>query len=200
MNVSEMASQLTGSLTAALTNSRSISGSIKAVLQNFDATIEALDLWAGIISTLQVNKEIMRQKTTDFWALATDLAGAIVREAKLPWRTAHQITAILVRMALEQGKKPADVDTAFVDRAAREYIGEPVNLSNETIREALNPLRAVKARTLFGGTAPAEVKRQIDQCYKRLHQDGETLAGKRAKLTDAAVMLEKTIDSMVGAN
>jgi argininosuccinate lyase len=103
-------------------------------------------------------------------------------------------------MALEQGKKPADVDTAFVDQAAREYLGEPVGLSNDTIREALNPLRAVKARTLFGGTAPTEVKRQIDRCYERLQKDGETLAGKRKKLTDAAVTLEKTIDSMVDAN
>jgi argininosuccinate lyase len=200
MNVSEIASQLTGSLTAALTNSRSISGSIKAVLQNFDSTVEALDLWAGIISTLQVNKEIMRRKTTDFWALATDLAGAIVHEKNLPWRTAHQITAILVRMAMEQGKKPADVESAFVDQAAREYIGEPINLSNQTIRAALDPLRAVKARTLFGGTAPAEVKRQIDQCYERLRQDGATLTEKRKRLHDAAATLEKAIDSIVGTN
>jgi argininosuccinate lyase len=200
MNVSELASQLSGSLTAALTNSRSISGSVKAVLQNFDATIEALDLWAGIISTLQVNKAIMRQKTTDFWALATDLAGAMVRQAKLPWRTAHQITAILVRMALEQGKKTADVDSAFVDQAAKEYIGEPLNLSNGAIREALDPLRAVKARTLFGGTAPAEVKRQIDQCQVGMQRDAEVLAGKRAKLTEAAALLEKSIDALVGAN
>jgi hypothetical protein len=104
-------------------------------------------------------------------------------------------------MALEQGKRPADVDTAFVDQAAREYIGEPVNLSNETIREALNPLlRAVNARTLFGGTAPTEVKRQIDRCYERLRKDGETLAGKRKKLAGAALLLEQTIDSMVGTN
>jgi argininosuccinate lyase len=200
MNVSEVASQLTGSLTAALTNSRSISGSLKAVLQNFDVTAEALDLWAGIISTLQVNKEIMRRKTTDFWALATDLAGALVREANLPWRTAHQITAILVRRALEEGKKPADVDGAFVNRAAQEYIGEPVNLSDDALREALDPLRAVKARTLLGGTAPDEVKRQIDQCYEILSRDGAQLTDKRKKLSDAATGLENSIDAIVGTN
>jgi argininosuccinate lyase len=200
MNVSEVASQLTGSLTAALTNSRSISGSLKAVLQNFDVTAEALELWAGIISTLQVNKEIMRRKTTDFWALATDLAGALVREANLPWRTAHQITAILVRRALEEGKKPADVDSAFVNRAAQEYIGEPVNLSDDALREALDPLRAVKARTLLGGTAPDEVKRQIDQCYKILSRDGAQLTDKRKKLSDAVSGLENAIDAIVGTN
>jgi argininosuccinate lyase len=200
MNVSEVASQLTGSLTAALTNSRSISGSLKAVLQNFDVTAEALELWAGIISTLQVNKEIMRRKTTDFWALATDLAGALVREANLPWRTAHQITAILVRRALEEGKKPADVDGAFVNRAAQEYIGEPVNLSDGALREALDPLRAVKARTLLGGTAPDEVKRQIDQCYEILRRDSAQLTDKRKKLSDAATRLENAIDAIVGTN
>jgi argininosuccinate lyase len=198
MNVSELASQLSGSLTSALVNSRSISGSLKAVLQNFDNTVEALDLWAGILSTLQVHKEIMRRKTTDFWALATDLAGAMVRQANLPWRTAHQITAILVRMALEQGKKPADVDSTFVDRAAKEYIGEPLNLSDRVIREALDPLRAVKARTLFGGTAPAEVKRQIDQCQGHLQKDSRILADKQKKLTDASARLEQAVDALIG--
>jgi argininosuccinate lyase len=197
MNVSELASQLSGSLAATLANSRSISGSVKAALQNFDNTVEALDLWAGIVSTLQVNKEMMRRGTTDFWALATDLAGVMVREAHLPWRTAHQITAILVRTAMEQGKRVSDVDSAFVDHAAREYIGAPLNLSNDAIREALDPLRAVKARTLFGGTAPAEVNRQIDQCRSRLQRDAETLAARRDKLTNAALLLEQAIDSLV---
>ncbi len=199
MNVSETASQLSGALTAALTNARSISGSIKAVLQNFDATVEALHLWAGIISTLQVNKETMRRRTTDFWALATDLAGVIVRETKMPWRTAHQITAILVRMAMEQDKKVADIDSAFVDRASREYTGEPVNLSDETIRQVLDPLRAVKARTLLGGTAPSEVQRQIDGSYDRLRQDAETLEGYREKIDAAAAKLENAIDVIIGA-
>ena len=194
MVVSETASQLSGAMSALLTNARSISGSIKAVLQNFDATVEAINLWAGIISTLQVNKEIMRQRTLDFWALATDLAGAIVRIKSLPWRTAHQITAILVRMALEQGKKASDIDSSFVDLAAREYIGEPLNLGDDEIRRVLDPLRAVKARTLIGGTAPEEVQRQVRLCSDLVRRDAEVLAHKRKKLAEAATKLEGTID------
>ncbi|NIM05127.1 MAG: argininosuccinate lyase, partial [Armatimonadetes bacterium] len=89
-----------------------------------------------------------------------DLAGAMVREKKLPWRTAHQITAILVRMALEQGKRVSDLNSSFVDRAAREYLGKAINLGDEMIRRVLDPVRAVKARNLIGGPAPSEVKRQ----------------------------------------
>jgi argininosuccinate lyase len=197
MDVAETASQLSGALSAMMTNARSSSGSIKSALQDFDKTRAALKVWAGIISTLTVNKEIMRQRTLDFWALATDLAGAIVRERNLPWRTAHQITAILVRKALEQGKKPLDIDNAFLDQAACEYIGKPIDLGNLRIREALDPLRAVKARTLIGGTAPLEVKRQIDNCFARLRKDTETLARKNKQLNDAAARLERAIDAIV---
>jgi argininosuccinate lyase len=197
MEVAETASQLSGALAAMITNARSISGSVKSALQNFDKTSAALKLWAGIISTLTVNKEIMRRRTLDFWALATDLAGAIVRECNLSWRTAHQITAILVRKALEQGKKPLDIDNEFLDQAACEYMGKPIGLGNQRIREVLDPLRAVKARTLIGGTAPAEVKRQIENCFARLRKDTETLTRKKQKLADAAARLERAIDAIV---
>lgn len=197
MDVAETASQLSGALGAMMTNARSISGSIKSALLNFDKTSAAVKLWAGIISTLIVNKEIMRQRTLDFWALATDLAGALVRERNLPWRTAHQITAILVRKALEQNKRPLDIDSKFLDEAACEYLGKPIDLGDQRIREVLDPLRAVKARTLTGGTAPAEVKRQIDICFARLGKDTEALARKKQTLDDAAARLERAIDAII---
>ena len=142
----------------------------------------------------------MRHRTLDFWALATDLAGAIVRKRSLPWRTAHQITAILVRMALEQGKKASDIDSSFVDLAAREYIGEPLNLGDDEIRRVLDPLRAVKARTLIGGTAPEEVQRQIRLCSALVRRDAEALAHKRKKLDEAATKLEGAIDVILKAD
>ena len=199
MVVSETASQLTGALSVAMLNARSISGSVKPVLRHFDATVDALNLWAGIISTLKVNKDVMRRRTLDFWALATDLAGAMVREKKLPWRTAHQITAILVRMALEQGKKPSDVDSSFVDLAAREYLGQAIGLAEEKIREVLDPLRAVKARTLLGGTAPSEVQRQIHHCYEVLRRDARALEQMKRKLDAAEAKLESAVDAILKA-
>ena len=123
----------------------------------------------------------------------------MVRERRLPWRTAHQITAILVRMALEQNKKPSDVDSAFVDLAAREYMGQPINLGDENIRQMLDPLRAVKARTLVGGTAPAEVQRQIHQGLAAVRRDERALSQMRRNLDEAAAKLESAIDALLQA-
>lgn len=199
MVVSDAASQLNGALSFMMMNARSFSGSVKPVLQHFDATADALNLWAGIVSTLTVHKDVMRQRTLDFWALATDLAGAMVREKKIPWRTAHQITAILVRMSLEQGKKPSDIDSAFVDLAARDYIGQGVGLSDEKIRQVLDPLRAVKARTLIGGTAPAEVQRQIANSYEALNGNRASVENMKRALDEAETKLETAIDAILAA-
>jgi argininosuccinate lyase len=197
MEVAETASQLTGALAALMTNARSISGSLKASLANFDKAANAVRLWAAIVSSMKVNKDIMRESTMIYWALATDLAGALVRARSLPWRTAHQITAVLVRKALEQGKKPAEVDSAFLDEAAVEYLGSPLGLSDREIREVLDPLRAVQARRLIGGTAPREVQRQVAACLARLERDREILAGRKQKLADAAAHLERAIDAIL---
>jgi argininosuccinate lyase len=197
MVVSEAASQLSGALSVAFMNARSLSGSVKPVLQQFDTAADAVHLWAGIIATLTVNRDVMRQKTLDFWALATDLAGAMVREKNLPWRTAHQITAILVRMALETGKKPSDIDSSFVDLAAREYTGQPLELGDQKIRAVVDPLRAVKARTLVGGTAPEEVQKQIEGCLSALRGDREMLRQMRNRIDEYAAKLEDAIDTIL---
>jgi argininosuccinate lyase len=120
-----------------------------------------------------------------------------VRERHLPWRTAHQITAILVRNAIEQGKKPREINSQFVDQAAREYVGQPIELGDDCIHQVLDPLRAVTARTLTGGTAPAEVQRQIETSLARLRRDRDTLAAKKQKLEEAALRLERAIDTIL---
>jgi argininosuccinate lyase len=87
-----------------------------------------------------------------------------------------------------------------VDLAAREYIGEPLDLGDEEIRRVLDPLRAVKARTLLGGTAPEEVQRQIQRGEDLLRQDTAELGLKRKKLAEAAAKLEAAIDVILNTD
>ena len=90
----------------------------------------------------------MRRRTLDFWSLA-NLAGAMVN----------------LKFALENSSSDhcysrggfgegAVRDRSFVDKAARAYIGHDLGLYDATIREVLDPLRAVQARTLIGGAGP----------------------------------------------
>ena len=83
-----------------------------------------------------------------------------MRERDLPWRTAHQIVGILVRLSEERGLGPDRVTPELLDEAAVLYHGEKAGLGATAIREALDPGRFVAARTLRGGPAPSESLRQ----------------------------------------
>ena len=88
---------------------------------------------------LEVKRDRMREMAGAHWAQATDVAGALVRERRLPWRTAHQIVGILVRFTEARGIRPRDVTPELVDEASVEYMGEKVGLSGEALSRAAGP-------------------------------------------------------------
>jgi len=171
--------------------------STAALRKAFDHVIRDVEDFAGVIAGLKVNKELMRERAGAFWAQATDVASALVRDKGLSWRTAHQIVSILVRITNERGIKPRDVDTKLLDEAAIEYMGEPIGLSEESLRKALDPVEFVKGRTLYGGPAPEEAQRRIPEFVETLKRDKEAIADIRGHLKEASEKLEKAIDNII---
>jgi argininosuccinate lyase len=163
-----------------------------------DSCVRDLDWFGELLPALGIRKAHMREEAWRHWSTCTDLAGALVRERDLPWRTAHQIVGILVRIAEERGLGPADVTPALLDEAARLYHGEPAGLDAKQIREALDPGRFIAARTLRGGPAPAESRRQADLFAKELARDEQIVAGIDTRLTAAAGKLEAAVDAIIG--
>jgi argininosuccinate lyase len=163
-------------------------------------TLNSLKMWPGILSTLTVYKERMERRAGEFWAQAVDIAAHIVREKGLPWRTAHQITATLVRVCIEEDKTPQEVTPELIDRCAKmvpEW-GKAVGLSEDAIMRAIDPRAMIQRRNLFGGVAPVRVKEQISKSRDLLERDKGRVEVKRKMLADAAFKLEKAIDTIVG--
>ena len=63
-----------------------------------DNAVRDLGWFCDLLPALEIRKEHMLEQAWRHWATATDLAGALVRERDLPWRTAHQIVGILIRL------------------------------------------------------------------------------------------------------
>jgi len=164
-----------------------------------DHTGPAIEVIDGTLRTLRVNGSLMRERAGRYWATATDVSSALVREAGMPWRTAHKIVGILVRIAYERGLVPSEVSTEMLDEAAIAYLGQPVRLDPAVLKRALDPLEFVKARTLVGGPAPATVGAELRRAGQRLEQDAATHAGVQARLVQAAAMLEASITAIVDA-
>ncbi len=154
--------------------------------------------WFGeLLPALRIRREHMRERAWRHWATATDLAGALVRERDLPWRTAHQIVGILVRLAEERGFGPDRVTPALLDEASMLYHGRTAGLEAATIAGVLDPERFITARSLRGGPAPLESLRQADLLERSVGADERTVGEIRARLTQAAGRLEKAIDQIV---
>lgn len=126
-----------------------------------DNTNDILQIVHGMLATLTINKQRTAELAGANFATATELADVMVREKNMPFRTAHNIVGRVVSDAIEQNLKATDLDDEFINQAAIEVTGKPVNLGDELVKQALDPALNVKARTVKGGPAPSAVKDAI---------------------------------------
>src|SRR5439155_13122923 len=96
----------------------------------------------------------------------TELADSLVRERRLPFRTAHGIVSRVAnslreRPSRRKGEAWAEAVSELTARFSREVTGEEIRISSPQMRRILDPKRFVAARKVLGGPAPATVRRSI---------------------------------------
>ena len=131
--------------------------------QVFDAA-QSLELslaaMAGMIADIEINKNIMKKAAGTGYSTATDLADWLVRKLGIPFREAHHITGHAV--ALAEKKKCDLADLTLEDLKT---INPDITAD---VFDVLSVEKSVQSRKSYGGTAPQEVRRQIDYWKKRL--------------------------------
>ncbi|MEO5324811.1 argininosuccinate lyase [Mesorhizobium sp. CC13] len=129
----------------------------------FDAA-ETLDLMlaamTGMVGDMTVNEQAMKKAAGSGYSTATDLADWLVRSLGMPFREAHHVTGRAV--ALAESKK-VGLEKLTLDDLKSIHGG-----ITEDIFSVLSVQNSVKSRTSFGGTAPAEVRKQVRYWKKRL--------------------------------
>ncbi len=119
----------------------------------------SLRAFADMVPAIQVNREAMREAALKGFATATDLADYLVRKG-LPFRDAHEVVGQAVRHASEQGCDLADLDLDTL-RQFDERI-------DADVFEVLTLEGAMRARDHIGGTAPRQVRAQVERLRKAL--------------------------------
>lgn len=129
----------------------------------FDAA-ETLDLMlaamTGMVGDMQINDQAMKKAAGSGYSTATDLADWLVRVLGIPFREAHHVTGRAVALA-EEKKVGLERLTLYDLKSIHDGI-------TDDIFSVLSVQNSVKSRTSFGGTAPAEVRKQIRYWKKRL--------------------------------
>lgn len=131
----------------------------EGVFDALDTLYFALDIYAGMISTMTVNGDHTRAVLESDFSNATDMADYLAKKG-LPFRQAHAVVGSAVHYCIEHHKVLLDL--------SMEEFRSMSPLFEEDIKEALSIENCVKNRESYGGTGPKSVERQQTHAEKAI--------------------------------
>lgn len=127
-----------------------------------DKAIEAISLGTDVLSAVSFDFDKTREHVFEEWALATSLAEYLVHSEDIPWRSAHQICAILCRRCIAMETPITDLQLKMVASVAEAYLNRAVSLDSAGFKAALDPDTVVtNASSVMGSPAPDEIASQV---------------------------------------
>jgi argininosuccinate lyase len=138
-----------------LTYSKDMQEDKVTTFEAFDALELSLGAMAGMAGDLEPNAERMAAAAGAGFSTATDLADWLVRELDLPFRDAHHITGAAVKRAEQLG-----CDLPGLPLAELQALDQRIT---EGVFQVLTPAASVASRKSYGGTAPDQVRTQIQR-------------------------------------
>ena len=131
--------------------------------QTFDA-LDAIALsiaaTAGMVRDMEPDAKRLKKAAGSGYATATDLADWLVRVLNMPFREAHHVTGRIVGLASSRG-----IDLEKLTLAEMQSIEPRIT---DAIFEVLGVTNSVKSRVSYGGTAPANVRKQAKRWLSQL--------------------------------
>ncbi|HEY7922966.1 MAG TPA: argininosuccinate lyase [Vicinamibacteria bacterium] len=124
----------------------------EAVFDAVDTATGSVAVMTGVIAGLGLERDVMRQAAAREEMMAAGLAVALAREG-MPFRKAHGVVGSLVARAQKSGRSLKAV-------AAEELAGSSPAVAAR-LDQLFDPLEAVKAKSLPGGTAPDAVRASL---------------------------------------
>ena len=174
--------RLVGNLMAMLTTmkamplsyNRDLSEDKRNVIDAVNTLLMVLPAMAGMVETLNFNREVMREQAPDGFTLATEVADWLAMRG-VPFKQAHEITGQLVQLCEQEGITLAALSDAQLQAVDSRLTSE--------VREVLTLEAAIAARSGYGGTASARVAEQLARLQTLMQQQqqwAESYTGPRA--------------------
>lgn len=136
-----------------LTYNKDMQEDKEGLFDTVDTLQITLTLFAKMLTSMQVNTQAMRLAASRGFTQATDLADYLVNK-NIPFRQAHKIIGELVQYCVQQRCQLDELSLETLqtfDKNIAEDVFAATDLDN-----------IVAARDVLGGTAPAQVKQQLE--------------------------------------
>lgn len=126
-----------------------------------DTLLGSLRAFADMMPHIQTKPERMRQAALQGFATATDLADYLVRKG-LPFRDAHEVVGKAVALGVETGRDLSEMRLEELQTFSA--------IIDSDVFAVLTLEGSVAARNHFGGTAPQQVRQQVQAARALLTQ------------------------------
>ena len=131
----------------------------EAVFDSEDTVINCLKIITAMLPSVTFNNKVMKKAAKGGYLNATDAADYLVKKG-LPFRAAHEVIGNMVLYCIKHSKT--------IDALTIEEFKSFSPLFEEDIKIAVSQKSMINGRAVIGGTAYAEVKRQIKAVKKQL--------------------------------
>ena len=131
----------------------------EALFDAVDTATGSVAVMTGVVAGLGLEREAMRAAAGREEMMAAGLAVALAREG-MPFRKAHHVVGSLVAEAQKSGRS--------LKAVAAERLQAQAPAVAARLDQLFDPLEAVKAKSLTGGTAPDAVRVSLDAALARV--------------------------------
>ncbi|UDQ98070.1 argininosuccinate lyase [Lentisphaerota bacterium WC36G] len=136
-----------------LTYNRDLQEDKEPLFDAIDTAKKILSVFPQMMLEMEVNRENMLEAASDPALMATDVAEKLV-ELNVPFRNAHHRVGAFVKWCKDNNKELNEVSLKEMQITIPE--------ANEEFLTLFSPVSSVEKRQCFGGTAPEQVKEQIE--------------------------------------
>lgn len=131
--------------------------------------------YTRLIGLLRIDRERALEELRRGYSTMTEVADMLVREAGVPFRTAHGYASALTDFGRANRRSPDSLSDEELRTIYQETTGSRLPVPMDTLRRAMDPVAMLAARKGSGGPQAAQVRRMLGRHRESLTADREWL-------------------------
>lgn len=178
--------------------------SVSANAKLANDTSALLKQFTRVIKALRVNPERALEELNSDWTASQEVADVLMREYKLPFRVGHHVASHIVTYARNNNLSPTNFPYEQVKKIYAEVIkseypqGNPVcPMSEQELRDTLNPTAIVANRKTEGGPQPAELTKALSAADAAIAEQREWTKQNRRHIDQSLAKLDADFQKLV---
>ena len=169
-----------------------------------DAAVGMFSRFLKVLCALRINPDRALEELNSDWTASQEVADVLMREYKLPFRVGHHVASHIVTYARNNNLSPTNFPYEQVKKIYAEVIkseypqGNPVcPMSEQELRDTLNPTAIVANRKTEGGPQPAELTKALSAADAAIAEQREWTKQNRRHIDQSLAKLDADFQKLV---